>query len=72
MDFFYEQLMKWADENRLLYIQAVFEKKEREMFIGRIVQFNQPEQCLLFYKDDTKTVEHIRINEIDDISPAEK
>lgn len=70
MDYFYEQLKKWANTNELLYIQAVLEKKERELFIGRIIQFNKLEQTILIYKDDSKTVEHIRLNEIDDITPA--
>ena len=57
-------------ENRLVHIEVVFKKVGRKMIVGRIVQYNQKEKSLPVYNEDRKTVEHIMMNEIDDISPT--
>lgn len=67
MDIIYEQINKWVDENRLLYINVVLDKKPTKTIIGRILSFNEIEKNILIYVEDNKSVENIKINEIDEI-----
>ncbi len=69
VDDFNEKIKLWIIENKLVQIIAVFEKKDRKLFVGRLLKFDLKENMLLIYIDDTKKVEKIRMNEIDDISP---
>jgi hypothetical protein len=67
LDIIYEQINKWVDENRLLYINVVLDKKPTKTIIGRILSFNEIEKNILIYVEDNKSVENIKINEIDEI-----
>jgi hypothetical protein len=67
MEHFYKKIEQWISENRLVQIIAVFEKLDRKLIIGRIIQLNRLEGGLLIYTEDDKKVENLLINEIDDI-----
>jgi hypothetical protein len=68
LDIIYEQINKWVDENRLLYINVVLDKKPTKTIIGRILSFNEIEKKnILIYVEDNKSVGNIKINEIDEI-----
>lgn len=71
MENFYRNFKNWIEENRLLVIEVTLRKQGRKTFLGRMVQFNQKENSLLIYNDDTKSIEHLILNEIDEISPSE-
>jgi hypothetical protein len=67
MEHFYKKIEQWISENRLVQIIAVYEKLDRKLIIGRIIQLNRLEGGLLIYTEDDKKVENLLINEIDDI-----
>ncbi|MGJ9458486.1 hypothetical protein [Oceanobacillus sp. CF4.6] len=66
-----EFFQDWIRDNRLLVMEIIFEGIGRKTIKGRMIKFNQYENSTLIYIDDTKTVEHFMINQIDEITPVE-
>ena len=64
------QLLKWIDDNKLLHLKVIIEKKGRKEIWGRILSFNELQRSLLIYSDDDKKIFNINLNEIEDILPA--
>ncbi|MGD6969384.1 hypothetical protein ACQCVP_23655 [Rossellomorea vietnamensis] len=61
---------KWQQENKLLNIEYLIERKGKFSFAGRLLQYSPANQSVIFYDDDTKTVLSLHLNQIENISQA--
>jgi hypothetical protein len=63
----FSKLRKYKEENSLLYITYVVQKVGRKTIWARILQINEDENNILLYDVDHKSVEQLKINQIDEI-----
>lgn len=63
----FSKLRKYKEENSLLYITYVVQKVGRKTIWAKILQINEEENNILLYDVDQKSVEQLKINQIDEI-----
>jgi hypothetical protein len=61
---------KWQQENKLLNVEYLIERKGKFSLAGRLLQYSPANQIVIFYDDDTKTVLSLHLNQIENISQA--
>lgn len=61
---------KWQQENKLLKVEYLIERKGKFSLAGRLLQYSPANQTVIFYDDDTKTVLSLHLNQIENISQA--
>ncbi|MGD7024919.1 hypothetical protein ACQCVK_20335 [Rossellomorea vietnamensis] len=61
---------KWQQENKLLNVEYLIERKGKFSLTGRLLQYSPANQIVIFYDDDTKTVLSLHLNQIENISQA--
>lgn len=65
-----EQIEIWREQNNLIELHLIASRNQHRWIYGRIFSFDKEKQQILFYNDDTKTVENIRLTEIEDARVA--
>ncbi|MGV3488518.1 MAG: hypothetical protein ACO1OC_08035 [Tuberibacillus sp.] len=63
----YQELQNYKEKGSLLYITYVVQKVGRKSVWAKIIEVSETERNVLLYDVDSKTVEQININQIDDI-----
>ncbi|WP_027726270.1 hypothetical protein [Tuberibacillus calidus] len=63
----FSTLQKYKEEDALLYITYVVQKVGRKTIWAKILQINEEENNILLYDVDQKSVEQLKINQIDEI-----
>jgi len=63
----FSTLQKYKEEDALLYITYVVQKVGRKTIWAKILQINEEENNILLYDIDQKSVEQLKINQIDEI-----
>ncbi|TYR73867.1 hypothetical protein FZC79_17265 [Rossellomorea vietnamensis] len=61
---------KWQQENKLLNVEYLIERKGKFSLTGRLLQYSPANRIVIFYDDDTKTVLSLHLNQIENISQA--
>lgn len=63
----FSTLQKYKEEDAILYITYVVQKVGRKTIWAKILQINEEENNILLYDVDQKSVEQLKINQIDEI-----
>lgn len=67
----YEQIEYWINNRTLIELHTITKGNRRKCVHGRICSFDRASSKLLFYNDDSKTVENILLSEIENVFPAQ-
>ncbi|MFD1736156.1 hypothetical protein ACFSCX_06215 [Bacillus salitolerans] len=63
--FWNNQLKKWQEDNSLVRIVIVEQKKKPLTICGRVILINEVEESFLVYDDDSKNVSSVQLSSID-------
>lgn len=65
-----ERVIRWMKENKLVRIEVLKGRGIRQFINGRILQFDEEQYSILFYDDDHKKVENLKLTEIENIEAS--
>jgi hypothetical protein len=63
----FSKLQKYKEDDAILFITYVVQKVGRKTIWAKILQINEDENNILLYDVDRKSVEQLKINQIDEI-----
>lgn len=67
----YEQIEQWTNNKTLIELHTVSKGNRRRRAHGRIYSFDPVASKMLFYNDDTKSVENVLLSEIENVFCSE-
>lgn len=65
-----KQLEAWITQNTLIELHLILARNHHRKIYGRIFSFEAKDSRILFYNDDTKSIENISLNEIENVYPS--
>lgn len=71
MDEQFSLFKNWMNDQKLLYVEVIFQKERRKQLFVRLLKYDELSQTLLLYDVDQKKVLSVKLNQIDSIQPAE-
>ncbi|MFC4769436.1 hypothetical protein [Effusibacillus consociatus] len=66
-----DEVERWIKTNRLVRLEILKGRGVRQMILGRIIRYDEPENTLLIYHEDEKNVRNLRLNQIETIQAAD-
>lgn len=66
-----DQISHWVETNKLIRFDILKGKGVHQNVVGRILNFDEQTDSILIYNVDDKVVLNLKLNEIENISPAE-
>lgn len=60
----------WKETNKLLSVKLKFAKMNKNIFLGRLIQYDLENCNIQLYLDDQRELYNFQFNEIENISPA--
>ncbi|KAA0546344.1 hypothetical protein FZW96_16745 [Bacillus sp. BGMRC 2118] len=67
MDNLEENFKRWKENNELIFVDMMKQKKGRQRLYGRLLNYDVKKQYLQVYNDDEKSVYNVSFVEVDDI-----
>lgn len=69
---FEQNFKKWKENNELIYVDMMKQKKGRQRLYGRLLDYDVTKQYIQVYNDDEKSVYNFSFEEVDDIGSTKR
>lgn len=69
---FEQNFKKWKENNELIYVDMMKQKKGRQRLYGRLLAYDVNKQFIQVYNDDEKSVYNFSFEEVDDIGSTKR